>query len=343
MTELVAIAQPDARPTENMSERITPSPQTPVSLIGPKACWFSVKRDGKALVITPRQPLPRRCVIRPAALFQQQRGFPDVNTVMGKLLFASGSTSSQIYEPYTLDTNRRFRELLLLVEACPDDELFSSITRWRNYETVAKRLLSCVDMAWVGLSDRDLDELLGEEPWLLPLEGCVLHALAQAVQTTGTCVIEIGSLRGQSIAMLARGLRGTNASRALISIDPHIDQPLNRELVWLALVRTGQEQRLVQMQLCSDDAAGLLAKESAGMIFVDGDYSYGQVVADFENYAPLLCPGGLMVFHDYGYGLHNGRPDVVPDVRRALDKHVMQNPQFEPLMLAHTLMVFRKR
>ncbi len=314
----------------------------PVSLIGPHASWFTVRRQDRLLRIAPTEPLSRRCVVRPAALFQHGRGFPDVNTVMGKLLFAGSAAEAQAYEPYTLDEQRRFRELMLLVEASPDDELPSCAARWRNYESVAKRLLGAADVVWSGLSDRDLCELVDEEAWHQPVEGCVLHALAEIAGALGQCVIEVGSLKGQSLAMLGRGLRAAGSGAHLVSIDPHIEQPHNREAVRHNLARIGEQKRLVQFQCTSDEAAAMIAPQSCGLVFIDGDHAYSQVVADFKSYAPLLARGGILAFHDYGYGPHNGREDVVPGVRPAIDALVMSHPDFEPLLLAHTLIVFRK-
>ena len=34
------------------------------------------------------------------------------------------------------------------------------------------------------------------------------------------------------------------------------------------------------------------------VIFIDGDHSLRGVTADFENYWPMVKPGGLMIFHD---------------------------------------------
>jgi len=343
------IKRTDGAIAESVGERPVTEPgrhrlpvDAPVSLIGPHAIWFTLRREHRVVRITPTEPLPSRCVVRPAALFHQSRGFPDINTVMGKLLFLPGAVETQTYAPFTLDEQRRFRELMLLVEASPDDDLPACATRWRNYETVAKRLLGTADLAWSGLSDRDLRELGDEEPWHQPLEGCLLHALAEAVGSVGRCLIEVGSLKGQSLAMLARGLRRAGSEAHLVSVDPHIDQPLNREAVQHNLARIGEQRRLVQIQCLSDKAAALIAPHSAGLVFIDGDHAYSQVVADFRNYAPLLAGGGILAFHDYGYGPHNGREDVVPDVRPAIDAVVMSLPGFEPLLLAHTLMVFRK-
>lgn len=316
---------------------------TPLSLIGANAGWFAIERDDHTVWIKPEGPLPSRCLIRAVALFEQAGGFPDVNTVMGKLLFSPGATEAQEYRPYTLDPHRSFRELLLLTEPTPYDDLPTSDMRWRNFEMVAKRLLGAAKLDWSGLSACDLGELTNEDVWLQPVEGCVLHALSKASAHIGQCVMEIGSLKGQSSGMLARGLRSAGSDKPLISIDPHSEQPLNRDAVRLHLDRMLEGTRLVQFNCRSDRVAELFAPESVGLVFIDGDHSYSQVVADFSNYAPLLAPTGILAFHDYGYGPHNGRADVVPDVRPAIDKHVMGHPDFEPLLLAHTLMAFRKR
>lgn len=44
------------------------------------------------------------------------------------------------------------------------------------------------------------------------------------------------------------------------------------------------------------------------LLFIDGDHTYGGVKSDFENYAPLVSSGGLVVFDDYN---PHGHPDIV--------------------------------
>jgi len=315
----------------------------PVSLVGEAGRWFSIAAGDGHVVVAPREPLPARCTIRPAALFEQKRGFPDVNTVMGRLVFARGSTNSVRYKPFTLDPDRTLRALFFLVETMPHDDWPASTERWRNCETAAKALLEAADVPWDGLTDRDLDELVEYVPWPEPLEGCLLHALCQWVHDTGDCVVEIGSFRGRSTSALAMGLRAVASNALLLSIDPHIDQPHNAEHVRLALTQLGEQRRLVQFPCSSDRVSSVLRPGVASLIFVDGDHSYGQVLADYENYVDVLAPGGCMVFHDYGYGNHNGRPEANPDVRHAIDEKVMADPTLRPLLLAHTQFAFRKR
>jgi predicted O-methyltransferase YrrM len=312
-------------------------------LIGPAAAWLSVQREGEEIILRPKEPLPCRCTIRPAALFQQDRGFPDVNTVMGRLTFPRGATEPQRYRPYTRDPHRHLRVVFLPVETMPDDDWFASPTRWRNNEAIARRLLHEACIPWNGLAEGDVEELVRFVVWPEPLEGCVLHALTQWSAGRGECVIEIGSFRGRSLTMLAMALRGAERDSLLLSVDPHEDEPHNHAHCRLALAQIGEEKRLVSFACQSDRAFRVLRPSSASLVFVDGNHSFAQVVADFENYRRLVAPGGCIVFHDYGYGNHNGRPEADPEVRPAIDEHVMAAEDFRPMLLAHTLFAFQRK
>lgn len=312
----------------------------PVLPVGQPAAWLSFERQHEEVILRPVRPMPRRCMIRPAALFDEDRSFPLVTTVMGQLLFPRGATEPQTYRPFTRDPKRRLRELFFPVEAMPEDDWPTSQSRWSNYQAIAKRLLSVAGIAWDGLSSRDVHDLVNFVPWAEPLEGCVLHALMQWAHERGTAVIEVGSLQGRSLAMLAMALRGVASDALLISIDPHADQPHNPSHVRLTLRHIGEEDRLVQIRRTSDEACRVLRPGIASLIFIDGDHSYEQVRADFENYRSFLAPGGVLAFHDYGFGSHNGQPDTHPGVREVIDRHVVPTPGLRPLLLAHTLFAF---
>jgi len=319
-----------------------PAAALPVALIGQCAGWFQMRREGEAIILEPRQPLPRRCTIRPAAMFDHDRGFADIMTVMGRLVFPRESTEAVTYTPFTRDPQRRLREVFLPVEAMPDDDWPMSVARWSNHQAIAKRLLSVTGVAWGGLSQNEMERLTTFGGWTEPLEGCILHALTQATVGKGECVIEIGSFRGRSLAMLALALRGARSDAKLLSVDPHTELPHNAQHVRNALAEWGEERRLMQHIGPSDEAHRLLRPGCASFIFIDGDHSFDAVVKDFENYRDLLAPGGVMAFHDYGCGPHNGREEADHEVRPAVDEHVFRDPRFRPLLLAHTLMVFRR-
>lgn len=42
----------------------------------------------------------------------------------------------------------------------------------------------------------------------------------------------------------------------------------------------------------------ILKGKTIDFLFIDGDHSYEGVKADFENYSPLVTPGGMIAFHD---------------------------------------------
>lgn len=313
------------------------------SLTGPHAEWFELSAQDDSATIKPKLALPRRCTIRPAALFDNREKFPDVNTVMGRLNFGPGDTEPKTYKPFTLDPDRRLREVFFPIEAMPEDDWPMSAARWMNFQAIAARLLDEAIVPWDGLSKRDVAELVRFVPWPEPLEGCLLHALTQWTHKLGECVIEIGSYRGRSLSMLAMALRGIGSESMLISVDPHGEEPHNLAHCRLALTQLGEEKRLVQFACGSDQACKSLRPQSASLIFVDGNHAYDQVVNDFENYRELLAPGGCILFHDYGYGNHNGRAEADPDVRPAVDEHVLEDNSFRPLLLAHTQMAFVKQ
>ncbi len=315
----------------------------PVSLIGQAGAWFTLDRQNDSVVIQPNGALPRRCTIRVAALFHQDRGFPEANTVMGRVAFPNGAAEGQIYRPFTHDPGRQLRELYFPVEAMPDDEWIGSSQRWKNSQAIAKRLLSALELPWNGLSSRDIEELVTFVHYPEPLEGCVLNALAQSFHARGEAIIEIGSYQGRSISMLALALRAADGEAMLISVDPHADHPHNREQVRLALRQIGEESRLVQFTCPSDRACKMLARGTAGLVFIDGDHGYEQVAADFRNYREFVAPGGCLAFHDHDYSDHNGLPALHPGVRRAIEEHVLPSGEFRPLLLCHTLFAFIKQ
>ena len=108
-------------------------------------------------------------------------------------------------------------------------------------------------------------------------------------------VLEIGTAHGGTYWTWCR-LAAPTAH--LVSIDfPGKDE-------WSARLRSyprpTQTQKLIRAD--SHDPQTIRVVEglrgSVDLLFIDGDHSYDGVRADFENYAPLVRPGGLIAFHD---------------------------------------------
>jgi len=303
---------------------------------------FEVSVAGNELSILSRRPLPRRCTMRPMALFENGRGYVDITTAMGRLVFPHGATAAENYKPFTQDKNRRLRKLYLAVEAMPEDDQPASRWRWQNTLPVAEDLLKASGVPWNPPARQEIDQLLTFADWPVPIEACVLYVLTAWAQARGRFVLEVGSFRGSSLMVLAMALRAAKSDLPIVSVDPHLDQPFNRDHALLALRQIGEDGRLIQIPMRSDVVAGLLQPASASLIFIDGDHGYEQVKADIANYDPLLAPGGCMVLHDYGFGAHNGYPDPHPGVRRAVDEVLFGRPDHRPILSAHTMVAFVK-
>lgn len=332
-------ASPGQDPNQKLVCRIG---EVPVYLVGPVRDRFAVDTEADSIRITPREVLGCRHTIRPVALFHNARGYPDLNSIMGRVVFPNHSPTAQTFRPFTLDPRRELKALFLPIETMPDDEWNISVARWQNCRTLGRHLLDACAVPAHDISDEHIGVLVKFVEWADPHEGCLLYALTQWTHGKGCCVIEVGSFRGRSASTLSLALEGIGSNAPLISVDPHVDQPFNRQHMQVAARQIGQEDRLIQILRPSDDAAGLLRPEAASFIFIDGDHSYEQVVSDFQHYRDLLAVGGCMAFHDYGHGEHHGREDHCPGVRRAVDEYVLTDRAFRPLLLADTLFAFVK-
>jgi predicted O-methyltransferase YrrM len=115
-------------------------------------------------------------------------------------------------------------------------------------------------------------------------------------------VLEIGTARGGTLFLWSRVAA---PAALLVSVDlpdgefgggyPHWRIPLYR-----AFARAGQRVELLRADSHAE-ATRDLVRELAGevdFLFIDGDHTYEGVARDFELYAPLVRPGGLVALHD---------------------------------------------
>lgn len=142
-------------------------------------------------------------------------------------------------------------------------------------------------------------------------------------------VLEIGSARGGTLFLFTR-VAADDA--LLISVDlpggsfggdgdpatARAAAPLLR-----SFARGRQRIELVRGDSTSAETVQrvnrLLGGRQLDFLLVDGDHSYEGVKADFELYAPLVRPGGLVACHDIVHGLPEyvgGVPDFWAEVKR---------------------------
>jgi len=117
-------------------------------------------------------------------------------------------------------------------------------------------------------------------------------------------VVEIGTASGGTLFLLTRAAA---PDALLVSLDlpgGHFGGGYQawRKPLYRSFAAAGQRIRLLRGDSHSPAMAarlrGLLAGRPVDFLFIDGDHSYAGVKADFEAYAPLVRPGGLIGFHD---------------------------------------------
>jgi len=141
---------------------------------------------------------------------------------------------------------------------------------------------------WAQQDDREFGDLVEEVSKIKP-----------------TRILEIGSSHGGTLFFWDQ-LAGEGAT--IVSICRQIGQGITMDF-------SNAKSNLIMLKRDSHapetiaEITGIF-EDGIDFIFIDGDHSYDGVKADYEDYSPLVRPGGLMAFHDVCMGeddksLHN--------------------------------------
>ncbi|HRU04989.1 MAG TPA: CmcI family methyltransferase [Candidatus Brocadiia bacterium] len=110
-------------------------------------------------------------------------------------------------------------------------------------------------------------------------------------------VVEIGSLRGGWLYTVAPAVP---RPATLIGIDPTPNA--GRQKVGAELAREGYAVQWIQADSHKTETLAklkaLLCGAPVDVLHIDGDHSLAGVAADWDMYAPLVRPGGLVLLHD---------------------------------------------
>jgi predicted O-methyltransferase YrrM len=117
-------------------------------------------------------------------------------------------------------------------------------------------------------------------------------------------VLEIGTARGGTLYLWTQAAAD---DAVIVSVDlpggdfggayPRCRMPFYREFA-----RPGQTMHLLRADShqpqTREQVQSLLHSAPLDFLFIDGDHTYEGVRADFEQYAPLVRPGGMVAMHD---------------------------------------------
>ena len=131
-------------------------------------------------------------------------------------------------------------------------------------------------------------------------------------------VLEIGTARGGTLFLLTESAA---PDAHVVSLDlPHGRNgggyPAWKAEIYRRFARGGRRITLLRANSHLPESREL-ARAEAGpqgfdLIMIDADHSYAGVKTDFELYAPLLAPGGMIVMHDILPNRFDAEIDVAP-------------------------------
>jgi len=145
--------------------------------------------------------------------------------------------------------------------------------------------------------------MLAVDGLLTGREAILLHDLAK--EAGGGCIVEIGSFHGRSTVALAMGSQ-TGQKAPVYAVDPYLQfvgplggafGPHDKARLLQNLIMTGTAASVWLVHLPSIQAARGW-QDPIALLWIDGDHTYEGVKADFEAWAPLVIPGGIVAFHD---------------------------------------------
>jgi predicted O-methyltransferase YrrM len=130
-------------------------------------------------------------------------------------------------------------------------------------------------------------------------------------------LVEIGTARGGTLFLLTR-VAADDAT--IVSVDLPGGEfgggyARRRTLLYRQFARQHQRLRLIRGDSAAPSTVARVQATVGGAIdflFIDGDHRYDGVRRDFESYAPLVRPGGLIAIHD----IVPGPVELVGDVPR---------------------------
>lgn len=155
----------------------------------------------------------------------------------------------------------------------------------------------------------------------------ILALLEEIAACRARRILEIGTMNGGSLFLMARAAA---ADATLVSVDlprrpGRRGYPRWKETLYLDFASEGQSVRLVRADSHSraavEQVRAAFEDEPLDLVFIDGDHSYEGVLRDYDLYAPLVRPGGLVALHD-----------IVPDHGRRYGRrttsHAGEVPRF---------------
>ena len=181
-----------------------------------------------------------------------------------------------------------------------------------------------------------LDAFLAAPGFMPQDEGLALYDAAVGVAALGP-LVEIGSYCGRSTILLAAA--AATAGTHVMTIDHHrgseehqpgweyhdpglVDPAVGRidtlPVFRHTIATSGLEDHVIAVVARAEDI-GRYWRRPLGMVFVDGSHTDESAQRDYEVWAPLVAPGGLLAIHDVFDDPNDGGQAPYRAYQRALE------------------------
>ena len=166
-----------------------------------------------------------------------------------------------------------------------------------------KSILSNLNFRPSSALRQDFKKILSVEGQISPNECSLLFDLASRVSTA--CIVEVGSYRGRSTAVLALASL-MNSKVPVYAIEPHEEfkgtlggqfGPEDRREFFKNMLQMGVVEIVRLVNLSSEVVCKGWNRDIA-FLWLDGDHTYEGVKRDFECWEPFVVHNGLIAFHD---------------------------------------------
>jgi len=145
-----------------------------------------------------------------------------------------------------------------------------------------------------------------------------LCELAQSLSDVPGFFVDLGTYQGRSAMVLTLASMGDKQRRRIISIDNYLEGTSAREPeaggqpdFWILQARFKCRGRVYLVMGDTAEVPPPVVGQEIALVFVDADHNRDGLTRDIETWKPLVRPGGLMAFDDYG---STNWPDVKPTV-----------------------------
>lgn len=189
-------------------------------------------------------------------------------------------------------------------------------------------------------------------------EGMLLFSLPSHIPMHGA-IVEIGSYKGGSTVLLAKGSKMVGRKGNVYAIDPHdwerafwLDEefvPTDTFRIFSENTKKAGVDDLVITILKTSYEAVRDWKQPISLLWIDGNHDYIYVKMDFLLWEKYLIKGGVIAFHDSRASTNivsaRGVPLVIkPNAGplRVVKKYILQSPRFNKISIIDSITIAEK-